>query len=93
MSKFTKSIATIILIFVQLVPFAVYAQSPKDPIVHLAFEDNYENSISNGYSRSKTGKVSFSEGIMGKGVQLGGGYIDLAGTNGFNYSKGMSLSV
>lgn len=93
MSKFTKTLAAFILIFAQLVPFAGYAETPKDPVIHLAFEDNFENSIANSYSGSKSGKVSFTEGIMGKGVQLSGGYIDLLGTNDFNYSKGMSLSV
>ena len=65
----------------------------KEPIIHLNFEDSYEDVTVNNHDGTKYGKVTFTEGIIGKGAQFSGGYIDLSETKDINFDNGMTLSV
>lgn len=65
----------------------------KKPVVHLNFEDNYKDASTDKHDGTKSGKVTFSEGVIGKGAEFSGGYIDLANTDNLDFSKGITLSV
>ncbi len=72
----------------------VFAQgTSKAPIVHLNFEENYKDVSGNNHDGTKSGGVTFTNGVIGKGVEFSGGHIDLSNTGNLNFSKGLSLSV
>lgn len=95
MKKITMFLIVLTLMVSQLLSFTgvCAAETFKDPVLHLKFEDNFDSAISNSYSGAKSGKVSFTEGVIGKGVELSGGYIDLKGTEDLDYAKGLSVSL
>ncbi len=70
MKKITMFLIVLTLMVSQLLSFTgvCAAETFKDPVLHLKFEDNFDSAISNSYSGAKSGKVSFTEGVIGKGV-------------------------
>jgi hypothetical protein len=69
------------------------AGNVKNPVVYLNFEDNFKDASGNNHDGTKSGRVAFSEGVIGKGAEFTGGYITLAKTSDLDFSKGITLSV
>ena len=94
MKKLLVSLVIMAIIFGMVINTTiVFAQDTlKAPIVHLSFEDNY-NDLGNKHNGTKSGGVTFTNGVIGKAVEFSGGYIDLANTSSLDFSNGLSLSI
>ena len=94
MKKSFVALLIVSLLFGMVINTAiVFAQDTlKAPVLHLSFEDNY-NDVGNRHNGTKSGGVNFTNGVIGKAVEFSGGYIDLANTSNFDFSNGLSLSV